>query len=308
MQIAQQAALARAAKSLNESLDLNRVLVRICHEAASILDGDNAVVYRGDGPRRRGVEATYGMPPEAIGYRMAPGTGLAGKVAELGPPAPDQRLPGPAAARPTPRCSARSAAALAVPMHWDGELRGVLAVGYTRAHHVTTRAPEPARGLRRAGRRGVPQRQRPRRPGPGGAHRRPHRLPQPRGDARRAAARDRALRAHRPPAVAGAGRHGRLQAGQRGARPPGGRRGAAPRRRTRCARPCAPTTWWPATAATSSRSWPIEADERGGLRGGGPRARAACAARSTTCRRRRGGGRGQRRRGRVEPGRDAHRR
>ena len=31
------------------SLDLNRVLVRICHEAASILDGDIAVVYRGDG-------------------------------------------------------------------------------------------------------------------------------------------------------------------------------------------------------------------------------------------------------------------
>ena len=54
MQIAQQAALARAAKSLNESLDLNRVLVRICHEAASILDGDNAVVYRGNGEDGRG--------------------------------------------------------------------------------------------------------------------------------------------------------------------------------------------------------------------------------------------------------------
>ncbi len=82
-QIAQQAALARAAKTLNESLDLNRVLVRICHEAAGILDGDNAVVYRGDGGDGVVVEATYGMPPEAIGYRMAAGLGLAGKVAEL---------------------------------------------------------------------------------------------------------------------------------------------------------------------------------------------------------------------------------
>ena len=97
MQMAQQAALARAAKSLNESLDLNRVLVRICHEAAGILDGDNAVVYRGNGEEGVVVEATYGMPPESIGYRMEPGTGLAGKVAELDRPLHHQRLPGHAA-------------------------------------------------------------------------------------------------------------------------------------------------------------------------------------------------------------------
>ena len=36
-QTARQAALARAARTLNESLDLNRVLVRICQEAAGIL-------------------------------------------------------------------------------------------------------------------------------------------------------------------------------------------------------------------------------------------------------------------------------
>ncbi len=70
MQIAQQAALARAAKTLNDSLDLNRVLVRICHEAASILDADNASVYRGDAEEGMVVEATFGLPPEVIGYRM----------------------------------------------------------------------------------------------------------------------------------------------------------------------------------------------------------------------------------------------
>ena len=136
IQIAQQAALARAAKTLNESLDLNRVLVRICHEAASILDADNAVVYRGDSSEGVVIEATYGMPPEAIGYRMQPGVGLAGRVAELDralitndyqgmPRMPDRTLFG----------EIRSS--IGVPMHWDGELRGVLAVGYKRNHLVT---------------------------------------------------------------------------------------------------------------------------------------------------------------------------
>ena len=82
MQIAQQAALARAAKTLNDSLDLNRVLVRISHEAASILDADNATVYRGDPEEGMVVEATFGLPPEVIGYRMPTGHGLAGKVAQ----------------------------------------------------------------------------------------------------------------------------------------------------------------------------------------------------------------------------------
>jgi diguanylate cyclase (GGDEF)-like protein len=135
-QIAQQAALARAAKSLNESLDLNRVLVRICQEAASILDADNASVYRGSRSEGLTVEATYGLPPEAIGYRMPPGGGLAGRVAELDralitndyqgmPRKPDATLFG------------EVREGVAVPMHWDGELRGVLAVGYTRPYLVT---------------------------------------------------------------------------------------------------------------------------------------------------------------------------
>jgi diguanylate cyclase (GGDEF)-like protein len=134
-QVAQQAALARAAKTLNESLDLNRVLVRICSEAASILDGDNAVIYRGDATGLT-VEAVHGIVPEAIGYRVAPGMGLSGKVAELDRPLitndyqelttkPDQAFFG----------EVRSC--VAVPMHWDGKLRGVLAVGYHRRQRVT---------------------------------------------------------------------------------------------------------------------------------------------------------------------------
>ena len=134
--VAQQAALARAAKSLNESLDLNRVLVRICHEAAAILDSDNAIVYRGNAQDGVVIEATYGMPPESIGYRMPAGGGLAGKVAQLDRPLITndyQAMPNQGDA--TLFGEVRGSAA--VPLHWDGELRGVLSVGYTKARLVT---------------------------------------------------------------------------------------------------------------------------------------------------------------------------
>jgi len=134
-QVAQQAALARAAKTLNESLDLNHVLARICSEAASILDGDNAVIYRGDSSGLT-VEAVHGIVPEAIGYRVAPGMGLSGKVAELDRPLITndyQEL----ATKPDQAFFGEVRSCVAVPMHWDGKLRGVLAVGFHRRQRVT---------------------------------------------------------------------------------------------------------------------------------------------------------------------------
>ncbi len=52
-----QSALARAAKALNESLDLARVLPRICAEAAAILGADAVAVYRGSAGRALVLEA-----------------------------------------------------------------------------------------------------------------------------------------------------------------------------------------------------------------------------------------------------------
>jgi hypothetical protein len=74
------AALARAAKTLNESLDLSTLLTRICHEAAVLIGADSAVVYRVTETDELAVEAAHGLPPEQIGFRMARGAGLAGKV------------------------------------------------------------------------------------------------------------------------------------------------------------------------------------------------------------------------------------
>jgi diguanylate cyclase (GGDEF)-like protein len=126
---ARQAALSRAAKSLSASLDMNRVLVRICEESARILDADIAVVYLGDGSDGLRVEAAFGLGPEAIGLRLEPGQGLAGRVAQRGEPmlTNDYRsLSG------TPAMFAGFHSAMAVPMHWQGQLRGVLSLGWTR--------------------------------------------------------------------------------------------------------------------------------------------------------------------------------
>jgi diguanylate cyclase (GGDEF)-like protein len=133
---ARQAALARAAKTLNESLEPARVLLRICEEAASILRGDNAAVYLGDGRQGLRMESVYGQPAETIGTRLEVGEGLAGKAVEFDEPMLTNDYQG-MPAKPVDAAFANFRGALAVPLRWDGELRGALKVGYTRPYLVT---------------------------------------------------------------------------------------------------------------------------------------------------------------------------
>jgi diguanylate cyclase (GGDEF)-like protein len=131
-----QAALARAAKTLNESLDPGRVLLRICEEAASILRADNAAVYLGDADHGLRMESVYGQSPESIGTQLDTGEGLAGKVVAFDEPMLTndyQGLP----VKPDDAVYSDIRSAMAVPIHWDGALRGALSVGYTRPYLVT---------------------------------------------------------------------------------------------------------------------------------------------------------------------------
>ena len=133
---ARQAALARAARTLNESLELNRVLVRICEEANSILGSDYASVCLGNAGEGLRVEATYGLPPEMVGKHIGVGEGLVGKCVERDEPMLTNDYQ--ALSRPVeldPFSDVRSS--LAVPMHWDGEPRGAIAVGYLQSVLVT---------------------------------------------------------------------------------------------------------------------------------------------------------------------------
>ena len=100
--------LLEAARSLNQTLDPSRLLVRVCEEARRVVDAERADVFlsgRGEGLR---LEATYGRSGEAIG---AAAEGIAAAVAERGEAVSGER-------------------ALAVPLSWDGELRGALVVEF----------------------------------------------------------------------------------------------------------------------------------------------------------------------------------
>ena len=143
---------------------------------------------------------------------------------------------------------------MAVPVHWGGQLRGVLSVAYRRRIRTTQQhldaleafAELAAVAFQNASVQAGPRTR--------GTHRSADRLPQPCRAARGPRARDRACGAHPgTSARAGADRPRPLQGGQRRARSPRRRRGAAPRRpRARRARR-ARTTSPRATAATSSR-------------------------------------------------------
>jgi diguanylate cyclase (GGDEF)-like protein len=97
-----------AALSLNHTLDFSRLLVRVCEQAVRVTGaarGDVFLRHRGPGMR---LEATWGRPGEAIG---AAGEGIVAAVAERGEAVSLER-------------------SLAVPLRWDGELRGALLVEF----------------------------------------------------------------------------------------------------------------------------------------------------------------------------------
>ena len=109
---ARQSALARAAKALTASLDLEAVLSSISREAQRILDADVVTVYRdvggGDGLV---LEAGHNLGDAVLGHRMAPRPGAFGPRHARRPADVDERLPAlhrpPEVTRRSPRCAAR---------------------------------------------------------------------------------------------------------------------------------------------------------------------------------------------------------
>lgn len=133
--MAQQSALARAAKTLNEALDLSQLLTAICREAQAIIGADNSGIYLGDAETGLVAEAIYDLDREVLGYRLPSGKGIAGRVADTGTSQVTNDYQADASPGPdSPFADVRSA--VAVPMVWDGSLRGVLSVGYKRPHVI----------------------------------------------------------------------------------------------------------------------------------------------------------------------------
>jgi diguanylate cyclase (GGDEF)-like protein len=96
--------LLAAARSIGQTLDPSRLLVRLCEQAVRVVGAERADVYLCGAELRR--EATYGRPARAIG---ATAGDLAAAVAERDAPA-------------------TLGQAAAVPLRWEEELRGVLVV------------------------------------------------------------------------------------------------------------------------------------------------------------------------------------
>jgi diguanylate cyclase (GGDEF)-like protein len=135
-QVAQQQALTRAAKTLTGTLELDTVLTRICHEASSLLGCSTAVVYRGSAQDGLTLAAATGVPPEDIGFRLPAGAGLSGQVVLTGRAMLTNDYHGSVEVPPgAPEVGFRSA--MAAPMSWDGELRGVLSVAWDEDRGVT---------------------------------------------------------------------------------------------------------------------------------------------------------------------------
>ena len=107
-----------AVRRLNQSLDPSQVSLLVCEEAARLLGADTASVFVGSPSDGMRTEATYGRPAERIGEPVEVGHGLVGEVIQ----------------RDEPMLADGDAA---VPLHWDGGLRGVLAVGFERAEPVS---------------------------------------------------------------------------------------------------------------------------------------------------------------------------
>ena len=107
-----------AVRHLNRSLDPSQVSLRVCEEAARLLGADTASVFVGSAADGMRTEATYGQPAERIGETVQVGDGLVGEVVQRDEPM-------------------LADGAAAVPLHWDGRLRGALAVGFEREQAVS---------------------------------------------------------------------------------------------------------------------------------------------------------------------------
>jgi diguanylate cyclase (GGDEF)-like protein len=128
-------ALVHAARALNATLELQDVLRTLARETGLALSADIAGVYLGNGTDGGVATAGHGVPDGWHGVTIAPGEGVAGKVLLTGKAYVTNDYQRDEAG-PTNPVLGQFRTAIAVPMTWNDELKGALAVGWNAARRV----------------------------------------------------------------------------------------------------------------------------------------------------------------------------
>jgi diguanylate cyclase (GGDEF)-like protein len=128
---AQQAALVRAAKSLNRSLEIEEILSALCEEVAGALEAEKAAAYLGSEADGYTVLGIAGLPESFRGLHRPAGEGLGAEAIREGRPMISHDFNGEGLVPENTSALDDLRVAIAVPLRWDDRIHGFLAAGFT---------------------------------------------------------------------------------------------------------------------------------------------------------------------------------
>src|SRR4051812_31924641 len=128
--VARDRVVVRVANALNATLDLQEILLTLVMEAALALHADFTGVFLGDAETGATATAGYGVPEGWHGLRVEAGQGVAGRVLQTRATVVEHDHLSDLPLAETPKTL------LAVPMVWNGEMRGVLTVGWAARRRI----------------------------------------------------------------------------------------------------------------------------------------------------------------------------
>ena len=132
----QQRSILRSARAIGASLDLHEVLTTLCREAHESLRADMAGVYLGNADTGGIAVAGHGVGDHWHGRVIAPGEGVGGRVIVSGATEVVNDYRADVDVPDIPPLH-EIETAVGVPISWEGQLRGALAVGFRRMRRVT---------------------------------------------------------------------------------------------------------------------------------------------------------------------------
>ncbi len=133
---AQQAALVRAAKSLNRSLEIEEILSALCEEVAGALEAEKAAAYLGNEADGYTVLGIAGLPESFRASHRPAGEGLGAEAIREGRPVISHDYNGEGLAPAETSALDDVHVAIAVPLRWDDHIHGFLSAGFTEERRL----------------------------------------------------------------------------------------------------------------------------------------------------------------------------